>query len=250
MAPAARWAIVGDRTGGAQPGVYERVWEEVAAWQPDLVISIGDTIQGGDDATVVPQWDDLDRRVFSRYRSIPFYHVAGNHDVFSAHSEREYLKRQRRGLRYSFRHKGALFVVLDNSRADSLPAADMAFCAKELQAEADAKFVFLHRPSWLFPVRLRVTGDPFHKLMVRHRVSHVFSGHVHQLLQLELDGVRYSMVGSSGGSLERGVQARQGEKEGWFFQWMQVVGTGTRVKKLGSTAQVVDIDRPAGPRRG
>jgi hypothetical protein len=41
-----RFAILGDRTGEAQRGVYEQVWEEVAAESPALVVSVGDTIQG------------------------------------------------------------------------------------------------------------------------------------------------------------------------------------------------------------
>jgi hypothetical protein len=44
-----RFAILGDRTGEAQPGVYEQVWKEVAAENPAFVLSVGDTIQGMND---------------------------------------------------------------------------------------------------------------------------------------------------------------------------------------------------------
>ena len=36
-----RFAILGDRTGEAQPGVYEQVWKEVAAESPVFVVSVG-----------------------------------------------------------------------------------------------------------------------------------------------------------------------------------------------------------------
>ena len=41
-----QFTIVGDRTGEAQPGVYEQVWQEVAKEKPKFVLSVGDTIQG------------------------------------------------------------------------------------------------------------------------------------------------------------------------------------------------------------
>ena len=46
-----RFAILGDRTGEAQRGVYEQVWKEVAAESPAFVMSVGDTIEGMNDAS-------------------------------------------------------------------------------------------------------------------------------------------------------------------------------------------------------
>ena len=45
------FAIVGDRTGGAQPHVYERIWREIDLRRPNFVLTVGDTIEGGNDAT-------------------------------------------------------------------------------------------------------------------------------------------------------------------------------------------------------
>src|ERR1022692_4068672 len=50
------FVLLGDRTGEAQPGVYERIWKELAATQPALVLSVGDTIQGLNDATAEAEW--------------------------------------------------------------------------------------------------------------------------------------------------------------------------------------------------
>src|ERR1039457_3160036 len=36
-----RFAIVGDRTGEAQPGVYEKVWREIDRSHPDFAINAG-----------------------------------------------------------------------------------------------------------------------------------------------------------------------------------------------------------------
>ena len=40
-----RFAIIGDRTGSAIPGVYERILSEAAFMNPDFAINVGDTIE-------------------------------------------------------------------------------------------------------------------------------------------------------------------------------------------------------------
>src|ERR1019366_10515285 len=64
-----RFAILGDRTGEAQPGVYEQVWKEVAAENPAFVASVGDTIQGMNDASAEVEWREIGHmlRPFRRY---------------------------------------------------------------------------------------------------------------------------------------------------------------------------------------
>ena len=51
-----RFVVMGDRTGLAQPGVYERVWQEIAAEKPAFVLSAGDTIEGLSDGTAAREW--------------------------------------------------------------------------------------------------------------------------------------------------------------------------------------------------
>src|ERR1035437_9205250 len=94
------FVLLGDRTGEAQPGVYERIWRELAATQPALVLSVGDTIQGlndataeaegrggGDAAAAEPEGGEA-LRLVEPYRRIPLYLVPGNHDIWSEASER------------------------------------------------------------------------------------------------------------------------------------------------------------------
>ncbi len=80
-----RFSILGDRTGDAQPGVYERIWSELDALHPDFVINVGDTIQGGNDATAAAEWRALVR--LGRYR-YPIFFTPGNHDIWSPASVR------------------------------------------------------------------------------------------------------------------------------------------------------------------
>src|ERR1035441_10117794 len=65
-----RFAILGDRTGEAQPGVYERVWKEVAAESPAFVVSVGDTIEGMNDASAEAEWRQAGQ-ILELYRTYP-----------------------------------------------------------------------------------------------------------------------------------------------------------------------------------
>ncbi len=207
-----RFAILGDRTGEVQPGVYEQVWREVAAWKPDLVINVGDTIQGGNDATVNREWTAL-QPLFAQYRRFPLYFTPGNHDIWSEASRRSYERHTRRPAHYSFDFRDVHFTVLDNSETESLSDGEMQFLARDLERWRDRpiKMIFFHRPFWLIPVMLG--GDfPLHRLAVQYHVQYVVSGHAHRFARFENGGVTYLMVGSSGAHLRS-----TGFKDGWFF---------------------------------
>lgn len=55
-----RFAVVGDRTGEHQEGVYERIIAEVERLKPEFVITVGDHIEGyhEDSALYDAQWDE------------------------------------------------------------------------------------------------------------------------------------------------------------------------------------------------
>src|SRR5260370_24634337 len=76
------FVLLGDRTGEAQPGIYERIWQDLAATQPAFVLSAGDTIHGLDDATAEAEWQQ-GRRLLEPYRRAPLYLAPGHHDTWS-----------------------------------------------------------------------------------------------------------------------------------------------------------------------
>src|ERR1035441_4764003 len=87
-APAAfHFVLLGDRTGEAQPGVWEQVWKQAAAEKPAFVLGVGDTIQGGAEATAESEWREA-KRTLAPYAGIPLYLAPGNHDVWSPASEK------------------------------------------------------------------------------------------------------------------------------------------------------------------
>src|SRR5271170_2444712 len=68
------FVILGDRTGEAQPGVYEQAWKEAAAENPAFVVTVGDTIQGLLDATAEAEWQSV-QEMLTPYRRYPLYLV-------------------------------------------------------------------------------------------------------------------------------------------------------------------------------
>ncbi|HEY3938977.1 MAG TPA: metallophosphoesterase [Bryobacteraceae bacterium] len=210
-----RFAILGDRTGEAVPGVYAEAWRETNLDHPDFVVTVGDTIQGGDDLTMDAQWQQV-MRMLAPYRRYRIFFTPGNHDVWSIASAQAFEKYTKRPLHYSFDYRQAHFTILDNSRSDRMPAEELAYLQKdlELHRKQPVKFIFSHRPSWILQVVLGNPNFPMQQLAKRYGVKYVIAGHLHQMLHFQLDGVMYLSMASSGGHL------REDKKygKGWFFE--------------------------------
>jgi predicted phosphodiesterase len=223
-----RFSILGDRTGGAQPQIYGRVWREVDMLHPDFVINVGDTIQGGKDATAPTEWQEL-RPLWQRYNHYPLYFTPGNHDVFSDTSRALYEKETGRPSFYSFNYQDAHFTVLDNSRTSDLSADQIEFLEKDLAAHKDKnpKFVFFHKPYWIALLKLGSGEFPLHQVAKKYGVQHIISGHGHQFVRIVRDGIAYMEVGSSGGTMQRALEQGHGFKEGRFYHhvWGRVKGS-------------------------
>ncbi|MBN8730250.1 MAG: metallophosphoesterase [Acidobacteria bacterium] len=240
-----RFSILGDRTGGAQPEIYGRIWREVDLLHPDFVINVGDTIQGGRDADLDAQWSEL-RPLFQRYSHYPLYFTPGNHDVFNDTSKALYEKESKRPTFYSFDYQEAHFTVLDNSRTNDLTEDQIKFLEKDLEANKDKrpKFVFFHKPYWIAPLKLGSGDFPLHQLAKKYGVEHIISGHGHVFVRIVRDGIAYMEVGSSGGTMEKALEQGHGFKEGRFYHHVWV-----RVKGSKAMMSVKELDGPKGAGR-
>jgi len=257
-----RFALIGDRTGTAAPQIHSRVWREVSLFGPDFSVSIGDVIQGGNDATAAQEWRQMDA-LWQRYRRFPSLYVPGNHDIWSDESKRLFEIEVKHPATHTYVHGGALFIILDNSRTEDLTADQLEYCERALAKHKDLhpKMVFFHKPSWIINARVGNRSFPIHTLAKKYGVDYVISGHGHQLVHLELDGVRYLEIGSSGGTIARGLGLGQGFKDGWFYHWMwaqvqngkveftvkEVLGQGRvfRLSEWGPTGPTFDPGDPA-----
>ncbi len=227
-----QFVILGDRTGEVQPGVYERVWQEAAAETPAFVLSVGDSIQGLNDATAEAEWRQFER-ILRPYRRFPRFLAPGNHDIWSARSEALFqahaaLLPQRPHLtHYSFDYSRAHFTILDNSRTDSFSPEELQFLQTDLAAHKDqpVKFIVSHRPSWLVDAMFQNPRFRLHQLAKNYGVQYVIAGHLHQMLDVDLERVRYLSMASAGGHLRGTEQYR----DGWFFGYALVGVRGQAV---------------------
>ncbi len=235
------FVLLGDRTGEAQPGVWEQVWKQAAAEKPAFFLGVGDTIQGLDDATAESQWQEA-KRTMAPYARIPLYLAPGNHDIWSPASEKLFEKYTGHPPHYSFDFGCAHFTVLDNSRSDELSAGEMAFLASDLELyrAQPVKFIVSHRPSWLVPAATRNPNFELHRLARKYGVQYVVAGHVHQLLEVSLDGVTYFCAPSAGGHL----RASEKYQDGWLFGY-----TAVSVQANAVTFEIKELAAPHGQGR-
>ncbi len=234
-----QFVILGDRTGEAQPGIYQRVWQQAAAEEPAFVLSVGDSIEGLNDATAETEWRQLEQ-ILAPYRRWRLIFAPGNHDIWSARSETLFRKyaglpgEPLRASHYSFDYLTAHVTILDNSRSDNLPPAELQFLETDLEAhkEQPVKFIVFHRPSWLIDAIFQNPRFPLHQLAKKYGVQYVVAGHVHQMLAIDLEGVTYVSMVSAGGHL-RGTERYE---DGWFFGYglvgVRAQGADFRIKEL------------------
>ncbi len=230
------FAITSDLTGGERPGVFSVAVAQLAILRPELVMSVGDLIDGPTpvDSAITREWDSFDAR--ARAMPAPFFRVGGNHDLTG--TELRNVWRRRYGpTYYSFVYKNALFLILDTedlsperaraifeARNEALQAQregrtstdgltyysmpersfgdigteQAAYVQRVLAEHRDVRwtFVFFHKPVWRNP------SDPEFNAIeaaLADRPYTVFSGHLHSLNREERLGREYFTLGTTGG---------------------------------------------------
>lgn len=215
-----RIAILGDRTGGADTNVFNSVVDEMTMLHPDFVLTVGDLIEGPqpDREAIDREWDT----VMDSLKPIkcPIYHVAGNNDIFGEESRKAFTERTGFQPEYSFDFSNIHITVLDNSEMrnwNTLSEERHEWLRNDLAGAngADYRIVVFHKPFWLESMQ-RGNQSPLHELFVKHNVDLVLSGHHHRYTAMEKDGVRYIMIGSSGGHTGKNHYRGEGYHYGWL----------------------------------
>ncbi|MGI9014372.1 MAG: metallophosphoesterase family protein [Phycisphaerales bacterium] len=223
MPPAAarglRLAVLPDQTTGRDWGLryLTLAVEDLNRLQPDAVISIGDMIQG---YTRDPaQWDREADRFFQIIEplAMPFFPLAGNHEVISGTRDRNDLTFHERyqqrfaPLYYAlwFDEISAIICFSDDPTfaegGEGIGPEQLTWLRTTL-AQAAARnrpiIALMHRPLWR---NSRSNWDrDIHPLCVEHGVDAVVAGHFHSLQRdPDRDGIEYHILGTCGGMIDQ-----------------------------------------------
>lgn len=225
------FVVYGDRTGGVPEGlkVLEQAVADTNLLSPDLVMTVGDLIQGYNEK---PEW----MRQMAEYKEIMnrldmrWFPVAGNHDVYwrgkgpAPAGQHDSNYEQHFGpLWYTFRHKNAGFIVLYSDEGDPvtnkkafndgklqrMSDSQLKFLEESLQRHKDQDhvFVFLHHPRWTGGRYTGSNWDTVHNMMkAAGNVTAVFAGHIHHMrFDGPKDGIAYYTLAATGGNLSADI---------------------------------------------
>ena len=237
------FAVFSDLTGGERDGVFDVAVEQLRLLRPELIVNVGDLIEGGDldREQLNRQWDTFDGRA-NRARA-PVFYAGGNHDLTGA--ELRQIWDERYGKKYYyFIYRNVLFLVLDTEdnppdfqryihriRLQAIEVAETrgweAFNATEygrleerksgrVGAEQASYFrqVIEKHPQvrWTFvlmhkPAWERPAEENFSIIeeALNGRPYTVFHGHVHAYLYEQRHGRDYIRLGTTGGSHTPGI---------------------------------------------
>lgn len=152
------FAIIGDLNSGEREGVFEIAVEQINLVRPDLILSIGDLIDGGTEDTtqLKKEYDFFDQRVAKA--KAPFFHVGGNHDLTNI-TMRQYWE-QRYGKRYyHFVYKDVLFLVIDSEDYAADRFHEIYLARKRALELLDSGKTDLANQSAYFQMQERATGQ-------------------------------------------------------------------------------------------
>ena len=205
------------------------------------MVSVGDLIEGytEDQAQLDAEWDQIEG--FVEQLEVPFFYVAGNHDMNNAVMAETW--RVRFGPSYyRFVYKNVLFLVLNSELFGMVSDPDkpvpgpwtqaeqLAFVERTLREVPDPRWtiVLVHQPLWDYSGGPR--GDwPAVEQMLGGRDYTVFAGHFHRYVKHVRNDRRYITLATTGGG-----SSLRGTPFGEFdhVAWVTMTANGPRIANL------------------
>ncbi len=203
-----RFVIIGDLTGGEEPGIFNRAIDRINDLDPDFVISIGDLIDGYtlDTTLINRQWQKFQTSL--KKLEAPFFYMAGNHDVANPVLMDVWSEKIGRSY-YTFKVGEYLFVVLNTWEPGiygiSKEQTNEIKRAIEKESKEIPLFVFTHDPFWLISNQpgVRELNE-----LLGQRNTTFFCGHEHRYLHKIVKGQEHYMLAgiATGGPGMRGSE--------------------------------------------
>ena len=206
-----QFAIVSDRTGGHRAAVFSRAVDQLNLMQPEFVLSVGDLIEG---YTETPERLAAEWKEFQGYVArlqMPFFYVAGNHDVGNVGTDE--IWKERYGRRhYHFLYRNVLFLILNTddppgSGPGNLDPDQVRYARDVLKDNRGVRWtiVAMHKPVWNAPDVAKRGWLEVEKALA-DRPYTVFVGHVHRYQKYVRQGRNYYQLATTGGGSKlRGV---------------------------------------------
>ena len=238
-----RIAVLGDRTGHPDDGMFRAVLEEIRRLAPDVVISVGDFIDGYQPDGRIPEaeaeWDSVLEAIRRKLGDVPIFSAAGNHDVWSPASEALFTARLN-PPNVSMRFGSTAVIFFDTSRVDSETdlsdeALDWLVSALYEARDAEARVVVTHKPLFALPGGGSY-GAPLHDVLIAGNADLVICGHWHHAMADDRDGIQYRMIGTSGAMPNRPEHPESGNLT--QFAWLVADTDGIRFSIVKSGAVV------------
>jgi predicted phosphodiesterase len=236
--PPFHFALIGDSRDGEK--VYRQLMQRFLERKPNFIIHLGDMITRPSEK----KWKEFFES--SKLIEIPFFPVAGNHDVGNTPRGEEIYRKQfdlpDGKTFYAFCAGGCLFVILDSEKGKGKITHEQWSWLEDILSSSSEKFklVFLHRPLFL-PVDSFKTGramdkypgerDRLHQLFIKTGVKAVFAGDDHRYDRAEKSKILYIITGGGGAPIYAP------KDQGGYFHYVWVSVRSGRIK-----GEVVDLD--------
>ena len=236
--PPFRFAVIGDSRDGEK--VYTQLLKGILEGKPHFLIHLGDMISKPHEK----EWQAFFE--ISKRTDLPFFPVAGNHDVGTTTLGGEIYRKQfslpEGKIYYAFRAGGILFVILDSEQGRGRILNEQRSWLEDVlgSSKETFKFVFIHRP--LFPPmnslkkgrsmdKYPLERDDLHRLFLKTRVKAVFAADDHRYDRREKDGILYLISGGGG------APVTAFKESGGYFHYLWVSVQKERVE-----GEVVDLE--------
>lgn len=221
------FAVLGDSRDSK--GMFAQVLQKISL-DPELAFAIhlGDIASRGKPREFQQFFEQV--KAFLR---IPLLAAPGNHDLDHGNGPSRQTYESFFGpAYYSFALGPAYFLVLDNADGKGLSGGQLAWLEAELTKAQDFphRLVFLHVP--LFDPRQKskphamseADGRHLAELFKRHRVNHIFAGHIHGYFTGQWQGVPFTITGGAG------VPLHGGDPEHYFYHYLKVKVDGDKIE--------------------